>query len=695
MRNFKVYEKIFNIELFNSIVTFVMFTTDKEKNKLLRFLEENHIWFKAKYKNNAIEKYQFKYLGELLERYEEKIGTNIEDIRAITLALAYSKELITQQMIIGNQEINFIKNIEKMAKNDIYLKAALYLYDNKKYYGMLQELKIIKYERTEDLIFVLSIFEDFNEGYEIFKEQLKELIGNNNTLSIFDNVGIYEWLIRKLYPVINKNRKKDIELFRALISIPTALIKEDAKTYNVLIANNYTKEEISFLNYVLLQYKPVPNTVRMKNSIVEEKIAVNMCKTLINSEIDYSKEIYDYIKEVIKIYWNFDIKCYGYCKIKDVLNECLSIKNPKTFIELYKTLDDNIFEFNILDNKWDIVANEIEEKEYMKLFDNYLLLNNYNKEKIETCIKKYEQLTNKTYLTSFEKYMYWRNSIFAKLVELDIIDLKKFFIKYIDIKNNDDIQEKIEIEHLKEYVAEIKNKKSFLFLKYFLQEHSIKETDQYGFNLNYLKARRGYYSEKNLDIERKILTPEENKEFFYYLNEYVYKTTPETYIEFVKTVLEDKFISNIISKDELRKIYFAIIKIDESLSKDKFLRNKYLTQQELEIEENKEKEEKKQKELQEKQKKENELTEYFRGVQKENFDKIYDFLDHYSWDAEDREIRAKLIIEYFKEHLKDHKFIEDEIIYFNKICNKLLRYKNITVQKYKNYILDYVEGSNK
>ena len=60
--------------------------------------------------------------------------------------------------------------------------------------------------------------------------------------------------------------------------------------------------------------------------------------------------------------------------------------------------------------------------------------------------------------------------------------------------------------------------------------------------MNYLKARRGYYSEKNLDIERKFLTPEENKEFFYYLNEYVYKTTPETYIEFVKTVLEDKFI---------------------------------------------------------------------------------------------------------------------------------------------------------
>ena len=44
---------------------------------------------------------------------------------------------------------------------------------------------------------------------------------------------------------------------------------------------------------------------------------------------------------------------------------------------------------------------------------------------------------------------------------------------------------------------------------------------------------------------------------------------------------------------------------------------------------------------------------------------------------------------------KNFKFIEDEIIYFNKICNKLLRYKNITVQKYKNYILDYVEGSNK
>ena len=206
---YKAYEKLINIELFNEIIAFISNTrTGKGTNNILYEIENKCIWNKRVACQSFQEKYKFQYFGELLERYEEKIGTNIEDIRAITLALAYSKELITQQMIIGNQEINFIKNIEKMAKNDIYLKAALYLYDNKKYYGMLQELKIIKYERTEDLIFVLSIFEDFNEGYEIFKEQLKELIGNNNTLSIFDNVGIYEWLIRKLYPVINKNRKK-------------------------------------------------------------------------------------------------------------------------------------------------------------------------------------------------------------------------------------------------------------------------------------------------------------------------------------------------------------------------------------------------------------------------------------------------------------------------------------------------------
>ena len=70
-----------------------------------------------------------------MERYEEKIGNDIRDFRAIALGLGYTKKLITNTMITTTQEVDFIYKVEKRTKNDIYLKAALYLYDNQKYYN--------------------------------------------------------------------------------------------------------------------------------------------------------------------------------------------------------------------------------------------------------------------------------------------------------------------------------------------------------------------------------------------------------------------------------------------------------------------------------------------------------------------------------------------------------------------------------
>lgn len=680
---YEVYDNVVNIDLFNNIVNFIVFTTPIDKNELLYTLEGKHIWFKRILNYNI----PFKYFGELLERYKERIGTDIKDIRAIALALAYTKDIVTEQMIVGNQLTNFIKEIEKLVVNDIYLKAALYLYDNQKYYNYFNELKEYEYKKTEDLIFVLSIFDDFKEGFDIFKDQLKELIGNKKTIEIFNNMGIYNWLIKTLYPIINKSRGKENELFRCFINVPTGLIKEDSKIYGVLKENNYTKEEIAFLNYSIIKYRPVPNTVRTRKSIVEEKIALNMCEVLLNSEMTYPNSIYVYIKDTLSHYNTFEIKCYGFERIIDALENTVNIKNPRTFIELYETLKKQIYSFDILDDKWDIVAKEFSLKDYRDLFDKYLLFNDFNKEKIIQAIEKYNQLTNSSYIHSFGNEHYYRGSIYSKLVEKDIIDLKNEYLEYINSNEN-----KRDIEHLKNYVSKIRNRKSFLFLKYFLQEHTVQETDKLGFDFNWMYSLSGhyYYSHNKIDIKREFLSTEENKQLFYWLNEYVFKNKPESYIEFIVYVLKDEYLTSIFSKEELRNIYLTIIKMDEEIFNDGLLREKYLTKQELEEEKRKEKEAREQQEKIKLQEKENEIITEFNDIKEYTLKKIFNFYDRCTWDDKGQEIKSKLIVDYLNSNIQKQKSSTSELIYLNKICHMLLIAGAIDISKYREYIFDYL-----
>jgi len=681
---YEVYDNVVNINLFNNIVNFIIFTTPIEKNDLLYTLEEKHIWFKRKFNYNI----PFKYFGELLERYQEKIGTDIKDIRAIALALAYTIDIVTEQMIVGNQLVNFIRDIEKMAVNDIYLKAALYIYDNQKYYNHFNELKECKYKKTEDLIFVLSIFDDFKEGFDIFKDQLKELIGNKKTIEVFNNIGIFKWLIKRLYPIINKSRARDVELFKCLINVPTALIKENSKIYNLLMENNYSKEEIAFLNYSIIKYRPVPNTVRTRKSIVEEKIALNMCEVMLNSEMTHSNNIYAYIKDTLSHYNTFEIKCYGFERIIDALENTVNIKNPKTFIELYRIFKNKIFSFDILDDKWDIVSKEFESKDYRDLFDNYLLFNDFNKEKIMQAIEKYNQLTNSSYLNSFGKEYYYRDGIYSKLVESDVIDLKNEYLEYINSN-----EKKRDIEHLKNYVRKIRNRKSFLFLKYFLQEHTVEETDKMGFDFKYLYNLSGnyyYYYQDRIDIKREFLSTEENKQLFYWINEYVFKNEPKSYIEFIVYVLKDKYLTSVFSKEELREIYLTIIKMDEQIFNDGVLREKYLTKQELEEEKRKEKEAQEQEEKIKLQEKENKIITEFNDIKEYTFKKIFDFYDRCTWDDKGQEIKSKLIVNYLKSNIQKQEVNNSELIYLNKICHMLLIYNVIDIDIYKEYIIKYL-----
>lgn len=127
--------------------------------------------------------YGFLYLGELLERYEERFGMTLPDRRAIALALGYTKDIVTPEMFVGSQRGDFIQSVRRNAENDVYLTGALYLIHGGESSAVVIEnhLKEWAYTRTEELIFAMSLFPDPEQALSQFSDQLITLLGKGRT----------------------------------------------------------------------------------------------------------------------------------------------------------------------------------------------------------------------------------------------------------------------------------------------------------------------------------------------------------------------------------------------------------------------------------------------------------------------------------------------------------------------------------
>lgn len=697
----QAYKNILNVDLFNKIVSFILETTSVECNGFINKLQAKNIWFERILNNDIQEQYGFKYFGELLERCEQRIGADIKDIRAIALALGYSRELITNEMITGTQLVDFINRIKRIAKNDMYIKAALYLYDENRYYNLFEEIAFQKFNKTEDIVFALSLFYDIKHGFDLLETQLNELLGKSKTISAMDNYSIYKWLINNVYLAIKDNRKKGLELFKAFITIPIGLIKEDSKTYQILNDNGYSKEEISFLNYISIYYSNIPKTVRVGNSIVEEKIAVNFCKTILNSETLFSDNIYNLIYEMLSHYYRFDIKCYGFENIKDAIINSINIKVPQVFIKFYNKFDKRIFSFDILDTKWDLVKNSMEAQYYMELFDSYLLFNNFSKDQIIIRINKYDNLTNTNYLSTFNVYRYGRCSIYSKLVQNDVISLEKTFNDYLLYKKNNEesnSRKNIDLEHIKEYIKNIESRKAFEFIRYFLSinNHKVSDLSKYYFSLGDLYKhhyRNSYYYcyDEILDIKRSFLSPDEQRELLGWLEEYMFFERSDYYLDFAYHLLKDSYIKTILTYEELRSIYFELINFDRELKKDLNLRKMYLSKEELEKIEKEEADAEEEKRLLAIKEIELSVSNKFKSIENINFKNLYEYCYSYRCKKEETSVACKLVKDYINNYIEKHTFITEEIKYFNKICNLLIEQDFITAEEVKNYYTRYIK----
>ena len=73
------------------------------------------------------EPYHLRYPGEVLERFEEKLGNDVRVLRALALALGNTCAIQSDNMFVGNQRGAFLQKLRRSAGEDVYLQGALYL----------------------------------------------------------------------------------------------------------------------------------------------------------------------------------------------------------------------------------------------------------------------------------------------------------------------------------------------------------------------------------------------------------------------------------------------------------------------------------------------------------------------------------------------------------------------------------------
>lgn len=511
--NMGAYKEQVNLKLLDVIVSFV---ADAAKANRLRETElQDRCIFPLLFSQTASsamqKEYGFLYLGELLERYEERFGMTIQDRRAIALALGYTSALTTPEMFVGNQRENFIQSVRRYADHDVYLTGALYLLQSGTSASAATEkqLKEWAYTKTEELIFAMSLFPDAEQAFAQFCGHLVNLLGKGRTLPVYGNTGIFNYSFAMLNPLKQQMKGKNMGILRALLALPVSFVKEESKPHDRLLENGYTPIEIAFLNTAALRSKCVPGGPGV-NSLTSEKLVVSLFRAVMTCNSTLPDAVYEYLSKIYPQHETFAIKCYGERKLVDVLLDGLRIQTPETmawFIHCTgKVLRPATGNFDILDHKWDSLAESLEPKFYLRLFEN-CLASHMNATQIKERMARYQDLTHRDYLDSYSKE--GSGGQFALMVNTGIIDLWSAFQSCLT--EDGGIRNSTLLQYISRYCAGINTIQAFAFMRRFMNLYGFKGRERYLNQYRYgfeheLWDEKSYRGEITLNLQRDFLS---------------------------------------------------------------------------------------------------------------------------------------------------------------------------------------------
>ena len=693
-KEYDEFQQKLDIPLFNTFLSLAVNTSDDENamakyNKIMDELiwGEKHIDYETYFSS-----YELKYVGEVLERYEEKIGTDIRYLRAIALALGYASSFLTKSMFIGWQKENFIRKIRGLSEEDVYLRAAEYLLARGTAKGdkILQELSCRRYYRTEEVVFILSLFDD-DKGFHIMQPQLVTLFDKERTMPVVGNISIISWLLKKHTNQIKGCRMKNNVVLRAWCKLPTLFAKKEQPVYRTLKAAGYNDVEITYAKCRLVYESGIQDRLNPK-SIPGEKTATEFCVTYLNSTDIYNKSLNNYVTWLLDYYDKFTIRYQGFLNLWESIKDRLNPTQVQTTLWMLKNVKETFpYRFNVFEDKWKVLAEELSESRYRDLFTEQLLACQVkSKEMVLQYLKRFTEITGREYIDIFYDYFDNGREAFALLVESEIIVLWDFF--KLHIKEHGEKGQ--ELYYLHRYVENMSTYYSYVFWDEFFEKYSQKDIEKFfGVNTSFYSPfcdfEYHYYGhEKKLDIKREFLSLEEEQKFFLWIEDSVYYKKPSSYILFAEFILKNDLILELVGKDCLRPLLDKMLSYDCIDGGVQDLKEKIYSKEEWEQEKlriHKEIEEKKrQKKIETLQNEKAELEKKYDGT----VDTLLEYIDTHCMSVELRlatQLAAGKVGESLESHLT--KMTKETVVQFLKLFSKLVQYDGLSLNEVKDYIM--------
>lgn len=602
----KIFETEIDFALLQEMEQLISFTADQNTNSLsfIRLFET----IQKKEPN-----LNFSYPGELLERYEEKYGSDISKMRALGIALLEQKDRLDAKMFIANQYGQFISKIRSFAKKDLYLSGILYLLTKKEKEkeDLFQFLLFYPYQKTHEIIFSLYILQNENAAWETLSLKLAEFLGKKRSLSWYGNLDLLAWVIQKFKYKL-KTRRKGLELLKALFELPYKHIKKDSPMWNRLQQNGYSEQELLYINLSIPKIMKFGDALQ-DTSITMERMAVEACKVILNAEHVENPCLYDLCNALFEKFKLFKIQLEGNKGIIQILNGLITVKNMESFLFLWELKDtynipESFFYINIgEENKWDNLVNKIRPYIYRELFEqNFIYMYHHtNNFSITTWLKKYQTLTSGSYEDIFWKLADTSvSSMFVILVKENIINLLDLFKQYKSDEKLGDLERTQKwspmAKHIYVKTHALSQYEDYLFWEAFIQTYSIDSLNAFLYHENAffdaLTNRNYHYyhnSNYNLNIIRNFLTKEEQYVLIMQFENYMFTHHTEDYLIFLTILLSDTSIQNMFPKT--CRSLFLMLECYEDNSEIGCLRGTYYTKEELEEYHRKKEEEKKKK----------------------------------------------------------------------------------------------------
>lgn len=542
LEQYTVWENAVNMELYYALSEMIINgTTDLIANEVHWKIKNKFPHWRTQIGSEEyFRTYSLRYTGEVLERFEEKIGPEKKHFRAIALALGSCVNILEDSQIIGSQKQDFLRKLEQEAENDLYLSGAKFLLmqDEKERESLLQRLSQWPFISTEEVLFVLALYEDQKQGFMCMQPQLAQFWSNKRSFLLFQNVGLLKWMLEKYTGEICACRKKDNAVLRTLAKLNSRYIRLDSKEAERLQEAGYSAEEIAYGNSMLMHCDM--SSVRFdKMGMSEERIAAQCCTVLLNSEMTLTQELYSYLEWLLKEYGEYKIRYEQKSGIWEAIQRKIRPVQPEILCWLIQTANKmGPYPVDVFDEKWDILTERLSARQYQEVFaDQIEALNNPSEEEIKKYLCRYEKLTGRKFLSYFKEHRYERSGLFALFVEREI------FIITDCIEKEPEKIDQNELGYIENYLCDMPGRKAFDFWKQFFEKHSMRKTRQYfGKNYRFHKQFMKYHYGQinNIMFKREFLEPDEEKQFLEWIEESVFLFEADIYHRFVEVLIEDK-----------------------------------------------------------------------------------------------------------------------------------------------------------